>query len=73
MFLLLCIFHFAKIGCVVFVCCDQHSKVTADYDSIRLEKNLGWMVCVCVDVCVCVCVYDLRSDGFSQSFQAAES
>ena len=31
-----------------FVRCDQRSEVAADYDSIRLEKNHGWMVCVCM-------------------------
>ena len=36
----------------IFVCCDQRSNVAADYDSVRLEKNPGWM-----DVCV-----DGRSD-----------
>ena len=39
-------FHF-------FVRCDQRSEVAADYDSIRLEKNPGWM-CVCV-----ACVLDI--------------
>ena len=37
----------------IFVRCDQRSEVAAVYDSIRLEKNPGWMcVCVCVRVCV---------------------
>ena len=38
--------YFSKSQEVVllFVRCDQRSKVAVDYDSIRLEKNPGWCV-----------------------------
>ena len=40
--------------CLLFVRCDQCSEVAADYDSLRVLKNPGWMdgwMDVCVDVC----------------------
>ena len=46
-----------------FFRCDQRSEVAADYDSIRLEKNPGWMD-VWMDVCVCVCVYEWSDIGW---------
>ena len=36
----------------LFVRCEQRSKVAADYDSIRLEKNPACMDVWCMYVCV---------------------
>ena len=49
----------------IIVRCDQRSEFTADYDSIRVEKNPGC-------VCVCVCMSRI-SDGFSQPFLVAQN